>query len=196
MDIFKIIELIGVLFWIVYLTLAVWENIWCWIFGILASAITVILFYHAKIYLESVLNIYYIGAGMYGWYHWMKMRKNVSSGQKNNTPVAVWSWTAHLISFVTTAMVCAALGTLMKRYTDSPRPYVDAATASFSFLATFMETRKVLTCWIYWFVINIVLVALQIDRGIYLYAGLSGFFVVMSVPGFLKWRKSYLASRQ
>lgn len=190
MDFFKIIELTGVVFWVAYLLLVIKESIWCWIFGITASLITILLFYHSKIYLEAILNIYYVAAGCYGWYYWIKAGKEAASAKKK-APVVVWSLQKHLLTFALAVIVWGILSFIMHKYTDSPRPQVDAATATFSFLATFMETRKVLTCWIYWFLINGVLVWLQMDRGIYLYAGLSAFYAIMSIPGFLSWRKSY-----
>lgn len=187
------LEIVGVLFWAIYLILVVKENIWCWPFAIVASITTIFLFYQAKIYLEAVLNIYYVAAACYGWYYWSRRRQSSISNQSKGPPVIRWSWQLHLLSFLVTASIAYGLGTLTKTYTDSPRPYIDASLASFSFLATLMETRKVLTCWVYWFLVNIGLVILQIDREIYLYAGLSSFFVIMSVTGFIRWRKSLLS---
>ncbi len=191
MDFYKILELSGVFCWVIYLFLVIKENIWCWIFGIAASFITVVLFYHSKIYLESLLNVYYIGAGIYGWYYWSTAGKK-GLNEKKTAPVVGWSWQKHVVTFSVAIIVWILLSWLMKRYTDSPRPHIDAMTATFSFLATFMETRKVLTCWFYWFVINLILVWLQVDRGIYLYAGLSAYFSIMSILGYINWRKSWL----
>lgn len=196
MDSLFYLEIAGVLFWAIYLILVVRENIWCWPFAFIAASITIFLFYEAKIYMEAALNIYYVAAACYGWYYWTKGRRNIASKSDHapskapKVPVAVWSLRLHILSFLITAALAYGLGTLSKVYTDAPRPYVDASLASFSFLATLMETRKILTCWIYWFIVNIGLVILQVDREIYLYAGLSFFFVVMSVSGFIKWSKS------
>ncbi|WP_028298495.1 nicotinamide riboside transporter PnuC [Olivibacter sitiensis] len=195
MDPFKILEFVGVAFWVTYLLLLIRENIWCWIFGIMASIITIIMFYHSKIYMEAALNVYYVAAGCYGWYYWAKARRNQAGMVKQKAPVVLWSWKMHLLTFVAAVVVSQLLARMMQQHTDSPRPYVDATLATFSFLATLMETRKVLTCWIYWIVVNVCLVGLQIDREIYLYAGLSAFYAIMSVPGFLRWRKSFLKTK-
>ena len=192
-----LLEIVGVACWAIYLFLVVRENIWCWPFAIIGASITIFLFYQNKIYMEALINVYYVGAASYGWYYWSKHK--ISEGrflqnEKKKVPVILWSWKVHLITFLATALFAFGLGHLMKTYTDSARPFVDAGLASFSFLATMMETRKVLTCWVYWFLVNIGLATLQIDRGIYLYAGLSSLFVIMSVFGFIGWRKSYLSS--
>lgn len=185
----EILQYTGVIFWIIYLLLAVQENIWCWLFGIMASALTVFNFFESKIYSEAFVNVYYIGAAIYGWNYWLKNRKNDAAQSK--APVQIWSLKAHLIGYISTAIFAIFLGFILDKYTDSPRPYLDAATASFSFLTTFMEARKVLTTWVNWFIINCFLVYLQINRHLYPYAGLSAFFAIMSVRGFYNWRKSY-----
>lgn len=193
MDPFKTLEVTGVVFWLVYLLLLVRENIWCWIFGIMASIITVVMFYHSKIYMEALLNVYYVGVGCYGWYYWATARKGKGSApDKEKAPVARWTWQLHLVTFMAAAAAGMGLGLLLMHQTDSPRPFLDASLASFSFLATIMQARKVFTCWLYWMVVNCCLVGLQIDRGIYFYAALSAFYAVMSILGFLRWRRSYL----
>ena len=192
MDTFRLLEWIGVGLWIVYLVLAVQENIACWLFGILASLATIVNFYHSKIYSEAIVNVYYVLAAMYGWYYWHKQKKN---NKQAKVPVQVWSVQKHVVFYLATAVVAVTWGTVMHRHTDSPRPYMDATTASFSFLTTFMEARKVLTTWVNWCVINICLVYLQMDRHIPVYAGLSAFFAAMSIRGFYRWRKSYLEGK-
>lgn len=185
---FEILEWIGVCLWVIYLILAVQEKIACWIFGILASSITIVNFYHGKIYSEAIVNVYYIFAAIYGWYYWNKLKKE---NQSARVPVTIWSLSKHIAFYLSTAVIAFVWGTVLHKHTDSPRPYIDAATASFSFLTTYMEARKVLTTWINWFIINAFLVYLQIDRQLPVYAGLSAFFAIMSIRGFFKWRKTY-----
>ena len=190
MNALKILEIAGVVLWIIYLLLAVNEKIACWIFGILASCITIYNFYHGKLYSEAIVNVYYVGAGIYGWYYWAKQKK--ASGT-NNTPVSKWTVKKHFFTYSLTIVAALLWGSFMHKNTDSPRPYIDSFTACFSFLTTFMEARKILTTWINWFCINIVLVYLQVDRGLPVYAGLSALFAFMSIIGFIKWRRSYMS---
>ncbi|PZP49252.1 MAG: hypothetical protein DI598_08305 [Pseudopedobacter saltans] len=188
----QILEYVGVALWIVYLVLAVQEIIWCWIFGILASLLNIFNFYEHQIYAEAVVNVYYVLAAIYGWHHWSELK---SKNESARVPVQVWSIQKHVIFYISTAIIAFIWGTILHLRTDSPRPYIDASTASFSFLTTYMEARKILTTWINWFVINIFLVFLQIDRNIPTYAALSAFFAIMSIRGFYRWRKSYLSQK-
>lgn len=194
LDVFLILEIAGVACWVAYLLLLVRQNIWCWIFGIVASIITVVMFYHSKIYMEALLNVYYVGVGCYGWYYWATAGRGDSArSAQRNAPVSLWSWRAHVWTFLATAAVGLGIGLIMQAYTDAPRPFLDAMLASFSALTTIMQARKVYTCWLYWIGINAALVALQADRGIYLYALLSAFYVITSISGFIKWQRDYRA---
>lgn len=184
MDVLKWLEFIGMLISFAYLILLIRENIWCWFFGILGSAITVVLFFYTKLYLESLLNIYYVAAGFYGYYFW----KNKSGKVPD---VIEWKWTNHLIGLIFVVGSYMILWPLMAQYTDSPRPHMDTLLAVASFLATFMEARKVLSTWVYWFIINGASIWLQMDRGLHFYAIVSLVYTIMCIPGYFSWKKSY-----
>lgn len=188
MDIYKALEIVGLLVGFLYLILIIRQNIWCWIFGIIGSLITIFLFFHSKLYLESFLNIYYVWAGIYGWVFWSQKK------QEAPVPVVTWTIMQHLVGIVAALVLSIAVGVLMKKYTDSPRPYLDTLLAVFSFLATYMEARKVLSAWLFWLVINGVSIWLQFDRGLPYYAALSAVYTVMCVPGYMEWKKSYLST--
>lgn len=187
MDFYKILEIIGLIVGLFYLVLIIKENIWCWIFGIIGSLITVLLYFHTKLYLESILNVYYIWAGFYGWWFW---RKEKEKNAKSNVNVVLWKPNYHFLNILVCLFLSAIVGFLMKKYTDSPRPYIDATMAIFSFSATYLEARKVLSAWSYWFVINGCAIALQFDRGLNQYAYLSIVYTVMSIVGYVQWKKN------
>ena len=54
-----------------------------------------------------------------------------------------------------------------------------------------MVARKVLENWLYWIVINSVSIFLYIDRDLYQTAGLFTLYIILSVIGFIVWRKAY-----
>lgn len=190
MDVFKLLEITAVIFGILYLVLIIRENIWCWLFGILTSAITVFLYIEYKLYLEAGLNFYYILAGIYGWIFWARHQN-----QSHKTPVIDWAGKNHIIAIAAGMLLSLALGRLMDVHTDSPRPFMDATLTIFSFIATYMEARKVLSTWYYWFVINALSVWLQVDRGLFFYSGLSVFYTLMCIKGYFEWRKSFRKDR-
>lgn len=185
---FKLLEIAAVICGILYLLLIIRENIWCWLFGILSSAITVFLFIEYKLYLEAGLNFYYVIAGIYGWIYWAGHQT-----PSHRTPVTEWLPRYHIFAIAAGALLTVLLGRFMNEYTDSPRPFVDAGLTIFSFIATYLEARKVLSTWYYWFMLNGVSVWLQFDRGLYFYSALSVFYTFMCIKGYLEWRKSHLS---
>jgi nicotinamide mononucleotide transporter len=54
-----------------------------------------------------------------------------------------------------------------------------------------MVTQKILSNWLYWLVINGVGIFLNIDKELYLTALLLLSYQVISILGFINWRKSY-----
>ncbi len=64
------LELLAVLLAVGYLLLAIRQNIWCWFFAAISTAIYVYLFLQAKLYMESLLNIFYFAMALYGWAIW------------------------------------------------------------------------------------------------------------------------------
>jgi len=168
------------------------ENIWCWIFGILASSITVYLYVHVTLYLEAGLNFYYILAGFYGWIYWAQHRNKSISKSDSKTPILTWTTTNHVIVIISCGVLSVILGYIMHTYTNSERPYIDATLTVFSFVATYMEAKKVLSTWYYWFILNATSIFLQVDRGLYFFAVLSIFYTIMCVYGYKRWHGTLL----
>ena len=57
----SLLELTAVVFAILYLLLAVRENIFCWAAAIVSTLIFLFIFWDVQLYMESGLQIYYIG---------------------------------------------------------------------------------------------------------------------------------------
>ena len=179
------LEITGVICGILYLILMIKENIWCWLFGIVGSLITVYVFFETKLYLEAILNVYYVLAGFYGWYFWYYNK----AAEKESPQVIEWKTGAHIINITICILVVLLAGNFMANYTDSPRPYMDTIIAIFGVSATILEARKVLSGWIYWFFINGFSIWLQFDREIYFYSALSLVYTILCIKGYMEWKK-------
>lgn len=189
MDFFTVIELASVIFGLLYVILMMRQNIWCWICGILSSGLYIFSCFHAKIYLEAGLNFYYVVIGFYGWFLWLK-RKNNDDDEERHLQVTEWRASAHIINIAICILLTLFLGKIMQLHTDSPRPYFDAAITVFGFSATILEARKILSAWIYWFIINGASILLMIDRRMPFYAILSAVTTLLCIRGYLDWKKS------
>lgn len=181
-----VIEIISVVFSLIFLVLLMRENIWCWIFGILSSLLSIYLFIEAKLYSESILYLFYAAIGVYGWWVWSAKKDGI-------LPVVKWHWRKSLIAFGGSALLAAVLGIYFKTYTDAESPYVDASTTAFSFLASYLEAHKVLSAWVYWIVINATSVWLYHSRGLQIYSILMVVYAALSVLGLYRWNKQFKA---
>ena len=64
------LEAAGVLFSVLYLVLAIRENLWCWPAAFLSSVLTIVVMFGARLYSEAALNVFYAAMAVYGWYQW------------------------------------------------------------------------------------------------------------------------------
>jgi nicotinamide mononucleotide transporter len=181
------IEILATLAGLIYIIFMIRENIICWPFGIIGSLLSVYLFLDARLYSESVLYVFYAVMGLWGWLRWHRREEQADN------PVIRWALRAHLRSIAVAVLLAMGLGFTTSAFTDAQRPFFDATTTVFSFLATYLEIAKVLETWIYWFLINLATIWLYHDRDLDIYAVLIGIYSVLSVVGFVRWRQSYRA---
>jgi nicotinamide mononucleotide transporter len=66
-------------------------------------------------------------------------------------------------------------------------------TTSFSLLATWLAARARLENWLYWIVINAIMVFLFYAQRVWGMAVLSLLLMGIAVSGFIAWRRSYRA---
>jgi nicotinamide mononucleotide transporter len=179
------LEVIAVIAAIAYLLLAIRQNIWCWLGAGISTAIYVYLFFAAKLYMESVLNLFYFAMAIYGWWVWYAGR----SGDAE-LPVSVWPGRVHATAIA--AIVAASLvsGYLLAAYSDAVYPYVDSMTTWGAIWATFLVARKVLENWWYWLVIDAASIVIYWTRDLHLTALLFAVYVVMIPFGLVAWQRS------
>ena len=86
----KLLEIAAVILAILYLVLAVKQNIWCWIAWILSSCLYLFIMYTAGLYMEASLQIFYIVMGFYGWSQWLL------NSDSQGLVVKTWNLSEHL----------------------------------------------------------------------------------------------------
>ena len=158
----SVLELVAVVFAIAYLVLAVKENSLCWCAAGISTLIFLFIFWDVKLYMESGLQIYYLGMAFYGWYQWRG-----AQGEASSLPISRWSAAQHVKALALTAVLTFASGSLLNSGTDANFHYLDSFTTWASVVTTFMVARKILENWIYWLVIDCVSIYLYIDRELF-----------------------------
>ena len=183
------LEVVAVLAALAYLVLAIRENIWCWLFAFISTAIYIYLFHQVSLLSESLLNVYYLIMAVYGWYQWR-------FGDHHRARVITrWSVRKHLTLITITAVMVPLLGGLTQSWGAS-MPYLDAFTSCFAVLATVMVAHKVLENWYYWLVINITSVYIFAAKSLFLTALLFAVYVILTVVGLINWNRHYARQQQ
>jgi nicotinamide mononucleotide transporter len=180
-----VLELIAVVMAVLYLLLAIRQNIWCWLCAGISTAIYIYLFLNARLYMESALNVFYFAMAVYGWRVWTRGRSN-----DHELPVSVWPAAVH--SYAITAIIVASLisGYLLSRYTDAAFPYIDSMTTWAAIWATFLVARKVLENWWYWLAIDLASILIYWSRDLQLTSLLFVVYVIMIPFGLISWTRS------
>jgi len=188
-------EAVAVVFAIAYLLLAVRENVLCWLFALMSTAIYTVLFWDVSLLMESALNVYYMAMAVYGWQQWTRGGHN---GADQALALSIQSLTArqHLIVIIAIAILTLVSGYLLGEHSSAVWPYVDSFTTWASVITTYLVARKYLENWLYWIVIDTVSIPLYIDRGLNLTALLFVAYVVIAVIGYFKWRDHYRTNGQ
>ena len=182
------IEAGAVISGLIYVILAAREQITCWIFGIISSLLSIYLFYIGKLYAESILYVYYVIAGIYGWWAW-KSRQEIQAYGLEKVKIHRWSLKQHGLAILSGIILSLCLAAILANFTDAQIPLLDSFTTVFSFIATYMVTRKILENWIYWIIIDLVTTGMYFYRSYHLYALLMIVYTVIAVIGYLEWLK-------
>jgi nicotinamide mononucleotide transporter len=186
------LEAAGVVFSVLYLVLAIRQNLWCWPAAFVSSVITIAVMFGARLYSEAGLNVFYAAMAVYGWYQW---RYGGGRGAEAALPISLWPLKLHALAIGGSVAASVAIGWLMSRNTDAAFPYLDAFVLVSSIVTTYMVARKILENWLYWLVIDSLSLYLYVQRGLLLYAGLFALYLVLVVIGFARWQRDWRAQR-
>ncbi|TXB64263.1 nicotinamide mononucleotide transporter [Vicingus serpentipes] len=178
-----LIEILAVIFGVLYTVLMAKNKISCWIFGIIGSLLSVYLFLvYAKLYAEALLSVYYVFAGVYGWMVWKKQEVIEEVYQRKiMTHVKLVS-----VGIVLSFLMYFGLVYFFK---EAQKPLIDSFTTIFSFIATYLMAKKWIENWFYWIVIDGVSVYLYFTRDLNIYALLMLVYTIIVVYGYFEWKK-------
>jgi nicotinamide mononucleotide transporter len=175
----------------VYLTAK--EKIASFPVGIINIALFMYMFYGAKLYADTTLQVIFLGLTLYGWYFW-------THGNKNTKSVLVTrDITSNEILASVSIFLCASAvwATGLSMFTDASVPFIDAPVAVASILAQWFLSKKVVQNWLMWIAVDVFSIGLYFYKELYITSALYGIFLVIAIKGFLDWRReqSYVESK-
>lgn len=169
--------------------LATKENIGYYPTGLVALAMYTWIYFGAKLYAESVLQVVCFGLMIYGWYEWLHGGANRKELPVTRTPAWAWGW-GMASGVLGSALVIA----VQLRFTDNPNPYVDSSLLVWSLVAQWMTARKWIENWILWVVINTFSVPLYVVRDLWFTAALYVALWILAIVGYVQWRRTLVAA--
>lgn len=155
-----------------------------WPIGIIACLVNGYLYCVKGIYADAILECFFIALSIQGWWQWNNDLK--SQGELTIRHISMPECTTLLIIG---AVMSGVFGFLLHRYTPSTVPYVDATTAIFSLLAQWMIGRKIIECWLVWFVVDSAYVWLYASKTIPYHSALMICYVGIAILGYIRWYK-------
>lgn len=183
-------EIAAALMGVAYILLAAKESQWCWLLALLSTLIYTALFWEGQLPMQALLNFYYMGMAIYGFWLWRK-----HGLQTETLMISRWRWGQHFI-FVTVGIVISAfLSLYLQKAGQSQSPTLDAYTTVFSVMNTWLIAKKVLENWLYWVVIDAAATVLYVQTGFYVTAVLFVLNTILAVAGFISWVKLYQKQR-
>lgn len=157
-----------------------------WLFGFVASVISIVLYQAQSAWLMALLNVFYAIMGVYGWWAW--------GGATEEKPMRRYQWRSHLLLL---AIGGAATGLLVwtMEHWAVPGTYhgMEAFIASFAIIATWLMSAKAIENWIYWTIGDLVSVVFNFLIGFNGYALLNLVYIGLAVAGYIRWSRAYHA---
>lgn len=181
-----VLEIIGTLVGLVYLWLEYRASIYLWIASIIMPAIYIFVYYESGLYADFGINIYYLGAAIYGWSVWKFGSNQKEQKELPITHMPKRNWLKAGIVYVVAQLVIVWI---LIHFTDSNVPWCDAFTTALSIIGMWMLARKYVEQWGVWIVVDVVCVGLYIYKELYFTAGLYALYTIIAIFGWSNWKK-------
>ncbi len=178
------LEIAGVVTTVVGVWLATRRLLICWPVVLISDVIYLIVFYRARLFSDTLLQIFFLAFTLYGWWHWW--RGVQQEGEVRVVPLGLRGWLGGL---AVGAMGSVLLGWLMVRI-GAALPYLDAALTSYSLVASWWGARKHIANWWLWIAVDVIYVGEYLYKGLKPTAALYAGLVALAVLGLRDWQRA------
>jgi len=169
---------------LVNVALVVRRSVWNYPFGLLMVTLYGFVFYEARLYSDTILQVYFFAVQVFGWWYWLKGRGD--DGLVRPEALAAKGW---LIAVAATLAGNAAGGWFFATYTNAAAPWLDSFIAAASVAGQTLQSYRKIESWYWWIAVDLVAVGVYAWKDLYLTTGLYAVFLAMSVAGLVSWRR-------
>lgn len=154
-----------------------------WWTGILGCALFAWVFYGARLYADSALQVFFIVASIGGWWNWTRRHETPALPIRRTPP-------RRLVTLGALSLSLTALNAwLLARFTDAAAPVPDSAVLAFSVLGQFLLMGRRVETWWCWLIVNTIAVPLFFSRGLHLTAGLYLVYWLNAIISLRSWKR-------
>jgi nicotinamide mononucleotide transporter len=189
------VELIGTFLYLWSVWLISKRQVLTWPVGIVSVLLYMVLFYQIRLYSDTLEQVYYLGASIYGWILWNKSSKD--DGKIKD--VTYGDGKSVLIWVVVTGILSIFVGVLMGKIhiflpaifpEAASYPFMDALTTIMSFTAMWLMARKRVESWVYWIIVDVIGIWLYFVKDVKFISLLYVILLIMAVNGLRSWHKA------
>ncbi|MEO6327212.1 MAG: nicotinamide riboside transporter PnuC, partial [Thermoanaerobaculia bacterium] len=137
-----------------------------------------------KLYADMGLQAVYMLLSIYGWYEWLH-----GGEDEGRLEASFASPRILLVSGAVGAVGAVLLSVTLARTTDAALPWVDSSLTSFSLVAQWLMTRKLVQNWLLWIAVDIVYIPMFAYKHLTLTSGLYVVFLVLAAQGYREWKR-------
>ncbi len=167
-----------------YILLEYRASVWMWVVGFVMQSLGIVLYYQKGLYADCGMEFYYLAMTVYGFFAWMRHSK-----QKKDLPIRHMPKRTAFVWLGLGLIIWAFIYFVLSRFTNSNVPVADAFTTALSIVGIWALARKYLEQWFVWIVVDVVTCALYFYKDIPFKASLYGFYVIIAVFGYFKWKR-------
>jgi nicotinamide mononucleotide transporter len=177
------IELVAAGLAVLYLLLAIRQQLACWAAAFVSSCLYVWVLFGARLYMESLLNAFYAAMAIYGYRQWTR------GPEGERLRISHWSAARNALGLLAVVGMSLVTSFFLRRFTPAAWPFVDSMVTWASVFATFLVARKVYENWHWWLIIDSVSLGLYFNRGLYVTMLLFLLYLLLIVIGMREWRR-------
>lgn len=182
-----VLEAIAFVFGIASVYLAKKEHIGVYPTGIVATLITMYLFFIDRLLGDMIMNAYYSIMSFYGWYEWSRVRdqNKVRQISRINEKERRIAFVLIIVTMIVMYGVYRLTGTPIASSNG-----IDILSSGLFFTAMWLMALKKLENWTLWIIANCISVPLYAYRGWGMLSLQYVIFTVLAIQGYNQWKKS------
>lgn len=170
--------------------LGVWftirRSVLCWPSFIVSTILFAVVTIEAKLYADTLLQVIYLGASVYGAWQWWQQRDGDTFTVKEIETMSAREW---LIASGVMTMLSAVTGGVLLFFSDASLPVIDSLCFAASVLGQILQAKKKLESWIVWIIADTAYACVYVYKELYIFGILFLILIAMAASGYITWKK-------